>query len=403
MPVYKCKLCDENGHIIEKEIEAGDAAGLRKSLERDGWFVHSMSRTGFNLSSSVVRPKGKKIRTNEFLVFNQELAALLKAGLPLVSSLETLAQKEENLSFKGILNKVTTEVKEGTPLSNALETAPHVFNRLYVSSIRAGEKSGDLVTNILRFISFTKKINELKKKVVNASIYPVILLAVAMSVILFLLLYVVPSFSRIYLDAGAELPRPTLILITVTELVKNNIVLLMVLVLLLFFAFTAAIRFPTGKRTIDRLKISLPWIGDMIRKFSVAKFSRTLSTVLRSGFPLVSSLSLASGTLDNSFLEKHVSSAIKRVGEGESLANAMETTGIMPITALKMVLVGESSGALDDMFENIAELLEEEVDRKINIITSTIEPLLMLFMGLIVALIVTAMYLPIFKIAGAAT
>ena len=402
MPVYRYKAGNDQGLIVEKEATAESPEALQKQLEDSGWFVYHVAAKGVSLRSHGLTLKVKRVKNSEFIVFNQELSALLRAGLTIVDSLETLAEKEENGYFKEVLDRVTSDVKEGANLSDAMGRTPSVFTGLYTASIRAGEKSGDLVINITRFIHYIKRVEELKKKVISASIYPVILLLVALFVVSFLLLFVVPSFSQIFLDSGADLPLPTVILISITGFLKDNIVYIGGVLLALSIFFISTRNTDRAKKIMDRIKISAPLVGDTVKKYAVAKFSRTLSTVLKSGTPLTSALQLAAGTLDNSFLEEKILATAEKVKEGESLAGAMEETGIIPSTALKMILVGESSGSLDSMFENVAELFEEEVDRKINVLTTVIEPVLMLGMGLVVALIVVAMYLPIFKLAGAA-
>jgi len=400
MPVFRCKLGDDKGRTVERELAATDPESLRESLEKDGWFAYDISRKRSNMFSFANTFKFRRFKTDDFLVFNQELSALLKAGLPLVSSLETLADKEGNSFFKGLLNDVAREVKEGASLSSAVQLDPGVFSNLYVTSLKAGEKSGDLVSNIRRYIGYTKRIEELKRSVVQASIYPLILMSVAVLVVLFLLLYVVPSFSRIYVDSGTELPLPTMLLIAITNFIKSNFIFILAFISFAAFFLTAAMKSGRFDRAIGKLKITMPWMGDTIRKYSLAKFSRTLSTVLRSGSPLVPSLTLSLAVLDNAFMEEKMTRVVKQVQEGESLAAAMDNAGFVPPTVIKMIMVGETGGALDDMFENVAELFEEQVDRRIKVLTTVIEPLLMLSMGLIVAFIVVAMYLPIFKLAG---
>lgn len=400
MPVFICKLGDDEGRIVEKEIVAIDLKSLNDTLEKDGFFAYKISRKKANISSLVNPLKVKRIKTDEFLIFNSELSALLKAGLPLLASLEILSDTEKNMFFKDLLQQVTKAVKEGSAFSDALNLGPSVFSNLYVTSIRAGEKSGDIVTNIKRYIGYTKRVEELKKSVIQASVYPVILMSVAIIVIMFLLLYVVPSFSQIYVDSGTDLPMPTQILINITDFIKDNFIFIMIFIFLSTGSLTGVMKSGIFDRSIGRFKITLPWLGDTIKKYSLAKFFRTLSTVLRSGTPLPPSLTLSTAVLDNLFMEEKMTMVIQRVKEGERLAEAIDDTGFVPVTAIKMIMVGETSGSLDNMFENVAELFEEQIDRRIKVVTTLIEPVLMLSMGLIVAFIVVAMYLPIFKLAG---
>ena len=401
MPIFKCKLGEASGKVVEQEIEATDIKSLRDRLERDGRLVFDIVEKGASLSSSIALIKKGKIRSEEFLIFNQELVALLKSGLPLLTSIETLADKEEDRYFKEILGEVALNVKEGSAFSEALQGAPQVFKKLYISSVKAGEKSGNIVENIRRYITYLKKVEELKKKVFNASIYPAILLSVAVIVVFFLLFYVVPSFSQIFKDSGADLPLPTQILISTTEFLRNNVLLLALLVILVSPSFFIMGKSRAMNQRFKKFMISAPWVGDILKKYAIAKYSRTLSTLLKSGEPLVSALGMAAGTMDNSYMEHKITLVCKEVKEGDSLALALEKTGLMPSTALKMIMVGEESGSLEEMFENVADLFEDEVDRRLNFITTVIEPVLMLSMGLVVAFIVVAMYLPIFRLAGA--
>jgi len=401
MPIFKCKLGDESGKIVEEEIDAADINNLRERLEREGRLIYEISEKSIAFSSAGKALKRSKVKIRELLIFNQEFVALLKAGLPILPSLETLAEKEENQNLKRVLDNVASEVKKGTPLSDALESEPAVFRKLYISSIRAGEKSGDIATNIKRYISYIKRVEELKKQIISASVYPLILLTVAIGVVFFLLFYVVPSFSQIFLDSGAELPLPTLILITTSRLLQENILILLIISALIVPLFFLAKSNALIWKWFNKIKISFPWLGDTIRIYSIAKFSRTMSTILKSGETLVSAMVLAAGTLENPYLEEKIVFISRVVKEGESLTSAMEQMDLMPSTALKMIMVGESSGSLDEMFENIAEFFEEEVDRRLSLITTTIEPIMMLTMGVLIAFIVVAMYLPIFKLAGA--
>ncbi len=216
-----------------------------------------------------------------------------------------------------------------------------------------------------------------------------------------MILYVVPSFSQVFINSGTTLPLPTRILIGLTDFITNNIIIIAILAFISYPLFVLAKSRPQIARWLDIMKIKLPWLGETLKKYSIAKFSRTLATLLKSGEPLVAAIALSAGTLDNSHLEENILLASQRVKEGGSLADALEETGLVPSTAIKMIMVGESSGALDEMFENVAELFEEEVDRRLNLITTAIEPILMLLMGLVIAFIVVAMYLPIFNLAGA--
>lgn len=402
MPKYIVNFGTEDGRILEKDYDSPDEKTLRESLSNDGYYIFKVKKE----TGSLISLKGflakKSISAKELISFNRELVALTKAGLPIIKSLDAIIERTGDKKFLDVLKEVREAVKGGAALSDAFEKFPQVFPPLYVATIRAGEKSGDIVFSINRYIEYLKKMEGVRKKIVSASIYPAILVVVATGVILFLLSYVVPTFSRIYLEAGAKLPYPTRILITVTTLLKDYFFVF----LLLFVGLIVSLRLYSGteegKRRLDQLKLSIPFAGGIMLGYAISKFSRTLSTVLGGGIPLVESLGMVAGVLDNKILEEKARNVIRRVEEGGSLTDAIEAEDLMPPLAVKMLGVGEESGLLGEMLLDIAGFYEEEVDSKLSALTTIIEPALMLIMGGLVAVIVVAMYLPVFRLAETA-
>lgn len=402
MPKYIVSLGTEDGRLMEREYDSPDEKSLRDGLSRDGYYIFKVKREGSLLLSLKGSFAVKGISTKELISFNQELLALTKAGLPKIRSLDTIIERTGEKRFLDVLKDVRESVRGGASLSDAFEKFPQVFPQLYVATIRAGEKSGDIVFSIKRYIEYLKKMEGVRKKIVSASIYPAILVFVAVGVILFLLTYVVPTFSRIYLEAGANLPYPTRILISVTTFLKDYFILFLFILVAFIVSVSLYARTEEGRRRLDLIKLNIPFAGGILTGFAISKFARTLSTVLGGGIPLVESLGMVAGVLDNKVLEEKAHNAIRRVEEGSSLTDAVEAEGLMPPLAVKMLGVGEGSGSLGEMLLDIADFYEEEVDSRLSALTTMIEPALMLIMGVMVAAIVVAMYLPVFKLAETA-
>jgi type IV pilus assembly protein PilC len=399
MALYSCKLGSSDGKVMVKEFEAVSRETLRLSLEEKGFFVFEVRKKPFQflLDKGLTR---RRIGNKELLTFNQELLVLIKAGLPIIQAFDTILEREGKGKLPEILRDIREDIKGGSALSDAFERFPAAFSHLYIASIRAGEKTGDLPLTIRRYIEYTKRNEMLRKKVVSALFYPMILITVAMAAVLVLLIKVVPAFSKIYADAGANLPAATQVLMTVTGFLQHYILLIIgagIVCLMLFNRWNAT---EAGRFRVDRIKIALPFIGDVFTKYSVSGFTRTFATVLGSGIPVVESLKMSVGTLNNKVLERKLLEAITRVEEGTSISVALESVKVMPPLALRMLGVGETTGSLEEMLADISEYFEEDIEAQLHIITTAIEPAIMIIMGLIVGTIVITMYLPIFKLGG---
>lgn len=399
MALFTCKLGSSDGRVIVKEFEAISRETLRQTLEEQGFFVFEVKKKPFQFlwDKGIVR---KKVSNKELLTFNQELLVLIKAGLPIVHAFDTILERAGKGKLAEILKDVREDIKGGTGLSDAFEKFPAAFSHLYVASIRAGEKTGDLPLTIKRYINFTKRAEGLRKKVLASLFYPAILVTVAVIAVTILLVVVVPTFSKIYADAGAQLPVPTQILISFTTVLRRYFLLFIAILAVSIGMFRRWSATEGGRYKVDNVKLRLPLLGKVFAKYSVSGFTRTFATVIGSGIPIVESLKMSVGTLNNKVLERKLLEAVVRVEEGTSLSVALESVKLMPPLAIRMLGVGETTGALEEMLGDISEYFEEEIDEHLHILTTAIEPAIMIVMGVIVGTIIITMYLPIFKIAG---
>jgi len=399
MPLFICKIGSADGKIVEKEFESASADILKQSLTSQGFFVFSISKKPFQF----LWKKGssrKKIDTKGLITFNQELLVLIKAGLPIIQALDTILERIEKGRLAEVLEIIRDDIKGGSSLSDAFERHPSAFSHLYIASIRAGERTGDLPQTIKRYITFLKKTEGFRKKVITALFYPGILLSVAFVAVSLLLVYVVPTFSQVYADAGSKLPTPTLILIGFTSMLRRYFILLVAAVFFGIYLFKKWLKTEPGRIAFDGFTLRIPLFGDIISKYSIVSFTRTLATIIESGIPIVESLKMSVGTLNNKVLEQKLSLAIRRVEEGVSLSVAIDGAKLMPTLALRMLSVGESTGSLEEMLEGISDYFEEELDQRLHLLSTAIEPAIMIIMGVVIGTIIVTMYLPVFKLGG---
>ena len=403
MATFTCKIGSPDGSILQRELEAADESQLRDGLLAQGYHIFSVRQTSRGIVQFLeLRWYRKRIDNRELLAFNQELVVLLKAGMPIVPVLDAILEHRSKTGglFASVLGQVREDVKGGASLSTALERHGGLFPPLYLASIRAGERTGDLPHTIRRYIVFLKRAEELRKKVIAALFYPVILIGVAIAAISLLLIYVVPTFSQVYADAGSQLPLITRLLISFTGGLRSTAIFWLPGGAVALYALQGWARSEKGRRRLDRWKLALPLLGDLFFNYAVAGFSRTLATLLGSGIPIVESLRMSLGTLGNRHLEQGMTMAIHQVEEGGRLSVALEQLQLMPPLALRMLGVGESTGSLEEMLSDIAEHLEAQVEERLKLLTTAIEPAVMVIMGLVIGFIILAMYLPIFELAG---
>lgn len=400
MPSFQCKIATSNGSVTNKNLTADTKTALKKRLENDGNFVLEIKgpdRLGHLLKHS---NRLRRFKTNDFYSFNQEFSALVRAGLSIVSALDAIIDNDIESELTDLLKEIRNDIKTGESLSGAFGKQTHVFPKLYVASLQAGEKSGNIPLAISRYIEYMKKTSETRKKVISASVYPIILTVVSLFVLVFLFMYVVPAVAGTFLDTGSKLPLITAILIESSTMIKSN---LMYCFIISFFIAAGCYYFKkseTGQIYIDRWKLTLPVLGELYRAYSTSKFARTLATVLGGGLTLVDSVHISSGTLNNLFLKQRLETVIKHLTEGGGFADSLSMENVFPKLAVRMVQAGEGSGALEEILNEIADFYDSEVDIKLSVLTSAIEPALMILMGLLIGVIVLALYMPIFQLAG---
>lgn len=400
MSTFKCKILTRDGQSQEKTLIAQDSGSLKAYLEREGFFVVQIRRSdGLGAMIKGGMP-GRRIRLKDLMTFNQEFSVLIKAGMPILAALDVVIEKRGADEFTRVLSEVRNDISGGASLSDAFGKHTHLFSGLYISSLKAGEKSGDVGPSIARYVEYIKKVMAIRKKIVTASVYPVILTTVSVFAVLFLLVYVVPSFTGTYFEAGTELPRLTRVLIGVSERMRDLFPFLLLLVIGLALGGRAYARTGKGRAAVDKAKLGIPFLGTIFSDYSLSKMARTLATVLHGGLTLLDSLRISAGTLDNRYLEEKLDLAAEDIERGTSFSEAISKTGAFPKLALRLLEAGEKSGALEQVLNEIADYYESEIDARLSILTSSIEPALMVVMGLLIGFIVLAMYMPIFQMAG---
>jgi type IV pilus assembly protein PilC len=401
MPEFVAKMGTAEGDVIERIYLSENADALRRDLERKDFLVFSIRRKA-GLGSLLPGMGRGRIKMKEFLIFNQQLAALLQAGLPIISALDILLERRKNPTFKKALTDIRDQVKAGTSLSEAFSSQGDLFPPIYSSSLASGERSGEVASVLRRYIGHTKKLMGLKSKVTAALIYPAILFCMSFMVIAVLIYFVIPKFSEIYAGFGGieNLPIITKILLGVSNFATANVVFMVPLALAAFLAFTAWRRTASGALTVDGWILRVPFIGGIVHKYCVSRFTRTLGTLVAGGIPLVNSLEIAAPASGNRLFVNRLTTVPGKVREGNALATSLEQTGLFSDLALEMIKVGESTGALQEMLDNVSSLYDEEIDNSLQNIEALMVPVMLVFMGVFIAFIMLAIYMPLIKSYG---
>lgn len=395
MPEFVLKYADTRGEIHQQVAEAPSEQDLRKRYSDQGYLVYWVRpRNGFLTASG----RRKKLNLEKFLIFNQQFVTLVRAGLPILKALDLLAERLTDARLGAYIRRVRDEVRNGALLSEAFRRQG-VFPPIYVTSVLAGEKSGSLPEVLDRYISYQKLVLAVRKKLVVSLLYPSVLLTLVFGLMVFLVTYVVPNFAALYSSMSAELPALTQFLITFATAAKNYILIAAAALVVGALAFRWWARGEAAREALDRLKFRTPVLGGIWIMYQVAQFARLLSTLLVGGIPLVQALETASESMSSGLMRKSLEKTRKMVREGQSLSAALAATGVFPTLAIDMTEVGESTGALPSMLNSVAEFYEEDVNIRTTAALALIEPAIMIFMGLFVAFILIALYLPIFSLA----
>ncbi|HTB11689.1 MAG TPA: type II secretion system F family protein [Bryobacteraceae bacterium] len=399
MAEWTLKYADARGAIHQQVAEAGSERELRDRYSQQGYLIYSIKpRIEGKGVAGALRPSGKKINTEKFLIFNQQFVTLIRAGLPILKALDLLADRLTDPKLSKHINGVREEIRNGALLSDAF-AKQGVFPPIYVTSVLAGERSGSLAEVLERFISYQKLSLSVRKKLLVSLLYPAVLVFLVVCLIVFLVTYVVPNFAVLYATMDAQLPAPTRILIAIGTTARNYVILGFVALVGAIFGFRYWARTPAGGERIDRFLLKIPVAGEVWLKYQVAQFSRVLGTLLIGGIPLLQALDTAADSLGTQVLKKVLSSAVKLVREGQALSQSLRKTKIFPSLSLDMIEVGESTGALPQMLTSVAEFYEEDVSNSVTAALSLIEPVIMIVMGIFVAFVLISLYLPIFSLA----
>lgn len=401
MAEFVLKYADTTGQVHSQVAQGTTAVEVRERFAQQGFLVYSVKprSAGINLSGDISLPgRKKKLNIEKFLIFNQQFVTLIRAGLPILKSLDLLAERLTDPKLTPYINSVREEVRRGVLLSEAFRLQG-LFPKIYVTSVMAGEKSGSLVEVLERYIVYQKLALGVRKKVLVALMYPSVLIVLVVLLMVFLVTYVVPSFASLYSSMSAQLPTVTIYLIAIGAAARTWVVAWAGGLAGMIVLFGWWSRKEASQELLDRVKMKVPLFGDIWIKYQVAQFSRVLSTLLTGGIPLIQGLDTAADSLGTPLLRKTLNSAGKMVREGQPLSASLASTGVFPPLSVDMIEVGESTGALPAMLTSVAEFYEDDVNTRMTAVLSLIEPAIMIFMGIFVAFVLIALYLPIFSLA----
>jgi type IV pilus assembly protein PilC len=397
MAEFVIKLADERGRVSEQTQTAASAEELRARFAHAGYHVFSVRARG-----GLFGRKRRKVKLEPFLIFNQQFLTLIRAGLPILSSLQMLGKNQKNPYFSAQLEDVSNRVKTGEPLSSAFD-AQGGFPLMFTTTLLAGERSGTLQEVLERYVSFQRITLTFRKKLTTSLIYPVVLLVLVTALVTFMFAYVVPQFALLYDQLGSKLPAMTVVLLNFSRWVNRNLIWMVVTAGLVGFALYRFTLTERGQDFADNLRVRLPVFGKIWLKYQVALFARTLATLLTGGLPLVPSLETAARSISSRRVSKAVVSSITTVREGRPLADALSETRVIPDLATEMISVGEQTGALPAMLNSVSEFFEEDVATALTAALALIEPMILIFMGIVVVVILVSLYLPIFSLGAVST
>ena len=398
MAEFLCKVADGSGKVFLHVEPAETMTEARQKLSDRGLFVYNVRPRAGLLGQLLGRKRQKSVDGNDFLVFNQQFNTLIKAGIPILKALDLLSDRAAAERLRPVLGEVRRQVREGTTLSEALEQQG-VFPKVYTVSVLAGEKSGNLSGVLEYYITYQRVTTGFRKKLISTLIYPVILIAAATLIVTYLVSSVIPKFAGLYADLNVALPQATRILIAVTVTYRPYLLTAIAMIFLFAAAVYAWSQSEQGGMAMERVRMGLPLIGETITKFQFAQFCRTLSTLLAGGTPLVQALETAGGAIQSRLISGAVTHGAQLVREGQSLHNSLASTGLVPDLALEMIEVGEASGSLSPMLASVAEFYEDDVNTHLANLVALIEPAILIFMAIVIAFILVALYLPMFSLS----
>ena len=387
------------GAIQKGEISAKSRDEVVAQLRKQNILVTSIQKKSGGLNFNI-QLGGGSVTGKDIVIFTRQFSTMIDAGLPLVQCLEILSGQTENKTLAKAVREVRLEVEGGSTYADALGKHPRVFDELYVNMVAAGEAGGILDTILNRLAKHIEKAEKLKKQIKSAMVYPITIMLVAVIIVAILMVFVIPIFAKMFSDFGGTLPTPTVIVVTASDIMKKYFIHILATIAALYFGLKRFYRTKRGQKIIDRLALKMPVLGDLIRKAAVAKFTRTLGTLISSGVPILEGLTITAKTAGNKVIEEAIMVSRQSISEGKTISEPLGDTKVFPPMVVQMIAVGETTGALDAMLGKIADFYDEEVDAAVGALTALLEPMLMVFLGVVIGFIVVAMYLPIFKMAG---
>lgn len=394
---FKWSGKNRQGTIQSGEVEAVKKEDVVALLRGQGIMVMTIKEQPKKSAFKIPGLGGGGASDKDIVIFTRQFATMIEAGLPLVQCLEILSQQTENKALAKCIKQVQQDVESGSTYAEALKKHPKMFNQLYCNMIAAGEAGGILDTILKRLSAYIEKAMKLKKQIKSAMVYPAVIVSVAIIVISILMVFVIPMFAQMFIDFGGTLPWPTRVVIAISNFMKSNILLMIAAVIGLAFAIKAYYKTENGRKVIDKIALELPIMGVLVRKASVAKFTRTMGTLISSGVPILDALDIVAKTAGNKIVEDAIIQTRISISEGKTLAEPLQKSKVFPPMVTQMISVGESTGALDAMLGKIADFYDDEVDSAVSNLTAMLEPMLMVFLGVVVGFVVIAMYLPIFQ------
>lgn len=396
MPVFEYKGKTLGGKQVQGELKAKNRVELERHLRANKILV-----TGISKKPTQVQIRfGSGIKKVDISRFTRQFATMISAGLPMVQCLEILGTQMESAEFRKVIMKVKEAVQSGATLSEALGKHRKIYDDLYVNMVEAGEIGGALDTILIRLAQYREKSDKLIRKVKGALVYPIVVMIVAMGVTFAMLRFIVPIFAKMFSGLGAELPGPTQFILSLSEFLQANTLLIIFILVVAIIAFKLFLRNPKGRLLFDGFKLKMPLLGNLVRKGAISRFTRTLATLLSSGVSILDALNITAKTSGNMVLQNAIKKSMVSIAEGETITQPLKEVGVFPPMVTQMISVGEKTGGLDEMLSKIADFYDDEVDAAVAALTSIIEPVIIVFMGAIIGGILIAMYLPMFDIIG---
>ena len=399
MTEFRVKVGWPDGSVAEQAVMALDGGAARLEIERRGGHVFEVKRKGFSLRAA--RAKRGRVKMSEFLIFNQELIALLKAGLPVVRSFEILLERQKNPTLRRVLGDVRERVNSGMSISEAFAEEGDLFPRLYWTSLKAGEKSGEIEAVLRRYLKYQKTVMALTRKVVSTMVYPAILIVLSIGLITILMTYVIPRFTEFFSDFNADLPLLTVVVLGAATFLRTHILILAASIGGAAYLASRWLKTTRGREWFDGAILKLPIVGGIFRRFAITQFTRSLGTLLGGGTPLVPALENAADAVGNRSVSRRVRDVVPKVREGRELWKTLEETNIFTDLTIEMIKVGESSGALEEMLSSVSEFYDEEIDLLLARVISFVEPVILVLMGGVIVTILLSVYLPMFRLMSA--